>query len=148
MKKIFCYICIVLCLASVSAVAQTEKKETIKVWGNCGMCKTTIEKAAKKAGAATAEWNEDTHQLTVSYKDSKTSSEKIQKAVARSGYDTQDFTADQKAYDGLHGCCKYDRKGDASAAPAKKCCAKENCGTTPGCCKDEAGCKDKGCCKS
>ena len=28
---------------------QQLKKETIKVWGNCGMCKAKIEKAAKKA---------------------------------------------------------------------------------------------------
>jgi hypothetical protein len=29
------------------------------------------------------------------------------------GYDTQDVTADNKAYDNLHGCCKYDRKETA-----------------------------------
>jgi periplasmic mercuric ion binding protein len=88
----------------------TTKKETIKVWGNCGMCKTTIEKAAKKAGAASANWNEDSKELKVSYAVNKTSSQKLQEAIAKAGYDTQDFTADNKAYDGLHGCCKYDRK--------------------------------------
>lgn len=93
-----------------TATAQTTKSETIKVWGNCGMCKTTIEKAAKTAGAKTANWNEDSKELQVTYAVKKTSSAKIQEAVAKSGYDTQDFTAVKTAYDNLHGCCKYDRK--------------------------------------
>ena len=88
----------------------TTKKETIKVWGNCGMCKTTIEKAAKKAGAASANWNEDSKELKVSYAANKTSSQKLQEAIAKAGYDTQDFTADNNAYNKLHACCKYDRK--------------------------------------
>ncbi len=93
------------------AAAQTSKTETIKVWGNCGMCKTTIEKAARKAGATKASWNEDSKELKVTYAVNKTSSAKIQEAVAKSGYDTQDFTADDAAYGKLHACCQYDRKG-------------------------------------
>jgi len=96
------------------------KSDTIKVWGNCGMCKTTIEKAAKKAGAKTASWNEDSKELKVSYAANKTSSAKIQEAIAKSGYDTQDFTAINSAYDNLHGCCKYERK-DAAAKVAYSC---------------------------
>lgn len=142
MKSVFIYISILF--FAFSASAQTEKKETIKVWGNCGMCKTTIEKAAKSAGAKTAVWDEDSKQLNVSYASSKTSSEKIQQAIARSGYDTQDFTADNKAYDKLHGCCKYDRKSETATA---KCCDKEDCGKTADCCKDMPACKDKACCK-
>ena len=95
-----------------TSFAQTAKTEIIKVWGNCGMCKTTIEKAAKQAGAAKASWNEDSKQLKVTYVVTKTSSAKIQEAIAKSGYDTQDFIADSKAYDNLHACCKYDRKQD------------------------------------
>ncbi|MEO6452656.1 MAG: copper chaperone [Ginsengibacter sp.] len=91
--------------------AQTSvKKETIKVWGNCGMCKKTIEKSARMGGAATAFWNEETKILKVSYNTSRSSSEKIQKSIAASGYDTQDFNSDDKAYEKLHDCCKYTRK--------------------------------------
>jgi periplasmic mercuric ion binding protein len=115
----------------------TVKKETIKVWGNCSMCKSTIEKAAKKAGASAASWNEDSKELKVSYTSNKTSSVKIQQAIAKSGYDTQDFTANDKVYNKLHGCCQYDRK----AAATTKCCGTEKCG------KDETACKDAGCCK-
>ncbi|RYY49865.1 MAG: copper chaperone [Chitinophagaceae bacterium] len=90
------------------------KYETIKVWGNCGMCKETIEGAATKAGASTADWSEETKELRVTYLPKKTSSEKIQKKIAKSGYDTKDFTATDKAYNALHGCCKYDRKEAAA----------------------------------
>lgn len=90
--------------------AQVKQTSTIKVWGNCGMCKSNIEKAAKKAGANTASWSEDTHQLKFSYAVAKTSPIRIQEAVAKAGYDTQDVTADDKAYKKLHACCQYDRK--------------------------------------
>lgn len=104
-----------------TATAQTTKSETIKVWGNCGMCKTTIEKAAKTAGAKTANWNEDSKELQVTYAVKKTSSAKIQEAVAKSGYDTQDFTAVKTAYDNLHGCCKYDRKEATASGTSYSC---------------------------
>lgn len=97
-------------LFSNTSFAQAVKTDTIKVWGNCGMCKETIEKAATSAKATTANWDEETKILQVSFNDSKTSLQKIQQAVAKSGYDTQDFTGDDKAYSKLPMCCKYDRK--------------------------------------
>jgi hypothetical protein len=144
MKTISLFAVILFSIFSFNtSFAQTEKKETIKVWGNCGMCKTTIEKSAKKAGAKTASWNEDSKELQVSYAVNKTSSEKIQQAIAKSGYDTQDFTADNTAYVNLPGCCKYDRKsGDAAKT---KCCENEKCGTGVDCCADMNCCKDKAC---
>lgn len=109
----------VLCLGIFTkSSAQELESQTIKVWGNCGMCKETIEKSAIKAGAATANWSEETKMLQVSFNDKKTSSQKIQKRIAKSGYDTQDFVATDKAYNALHGCCKYDRKADAKKADA------------------------------
>ena len=109
----------------------TVKKETIKVWGNCGMCKKVIEKAAKSAGAATASWNEDSKDLNVSYAVNKTSAAKIQSAIARSGYDTQDFTADNKAYTKLPGCCQYDRKTTKAGVTTMKCCSNKSATKPP-----------------
>jgi copper chaperone CopZ len=94
---------------SSSSFAQT-KQDTIKVWGSCGMCKGKIEKAAKSAGAKSATWDVESHVLVLSYKTEKTDLKKIQESIAKVGYDTQDVTADNAAYDALHGCCKYDRK--------------------------------------
>ena len=140
----------ILCstLFSSQLTAQSNlKNESIKVWGNCGMCKKTIEKSAKAGGATTANWDTETHVLTVAYTPSKTSSAKIQKAVAGAGYDTQDLTADNKAYDNLHGCCKYDRKDATATTDVKACCDHAGCGKDANTCKDMTGCKDKACCK-
>jgi mercuric ion binding protein len=99
-----------LLFISSFAQAQTAKSENIKVWGNCGMCKAHIEKAAKNAGATYAVWNKETKILSVKYEPSATSNKQIQEKVAAAGYDTKDLTGDQKAYDELDECCKYDRK--------------------------------------
>ncbi len=48
MKKIFLFIGLLMASATV-VNAQTSTK--LKVAGNCGMCKSSIEKAAKSAGA-------------------------------------------------------------------------------------------------
>lgn len=133
-------------ITSCSTIAQTNK-ETIKVWGNCGMCKKTIEKAAKSAGASKASWDADKQALTMSYAAESTSSMKIQEAIAQAGYDTQDVTADQSAYDKLHGCCKYDRKTNETPG-LMKCCSESNCGKTDVQCKENGCCKGKSCCKS
>ena len=134
--KIFSIAAISLTLC-ITATAQTTT-ETFKVSGNCGMCKSKIEKAAKDAGAKSATWNADTKELTVSYKSSSTNTAKIQEKIAEVGYDNVGFKATTEAYDKLHGCCKYDR----SAATTE---------TKPDCCKDgkctKEGHDGKDCCK-
>jgi periplasmic mercuric ion binding protein len=103
--------------ATVAAVA--EKIETFQVLGNCGMCKKTIEKAALAAGAKTAAWNLDADLLTVVFDPAKTTLDALQKAVAQSGYDNAGYKAPDAAYNGLHGCCQYDRSG--APGTAKSC---------------------------
>lgn len=125
---------------STTILAQN-KKDTIKVNGECGMCKKKIEKAAKASGAASASWSPETKILLVSYNAKKTSSDKIQQAIAEVGYDTEKYTATEDAYNNLDECCKYERKPVAPSVDEKKCCNNENCG------KDADACKDKGCCK-
>jgi periplasmic mercuric ion binding protein len=122
MKTLNIYAAILFSIFAInfSTAQTTVKKETIKVWGNCGMCKTNIEKAAKKAGATKASWNEESKELKVSYTGNKTSAVKIQQAIAKSGYDTQGFTADDKVYNKLHGCCQYDRKNGMAAVETEK----------------------------
>jgi hypothetical protein len=120
--------------------AQNAKKESIKVWGNCGMCKKTIETAASKAGASTATWDTETKMLSVSYDGKKTNAQKIQQAIAAAGYDTRDFSASDEAYNNLHSCCQYDRKNSEQNAKKESCCSNEKCS------KEE--CKDKDCCKN
>jgi hypothetical protein len=138
-----------LCTLFVFAQTKTEK---IPVSGNCGMCKTKIEKAAKSAGATTATWSSESKVITVKYNSSTTNAAKIQESIAAVGYDTRDFKATDEAYNKLHACCQYDRgAAKASCCSDKcemkdgKCASMEKCKEI-GCCKDEAACKENGCC--
>ncbi|MBV9961693.1 MAG: heavy-metal-associated domain-containing protein, partial [Parafilimonas sp.] len=98
---------------SVTLFAQT-KTDTVKVWGNCDDCKDKIEKAAKKGGATSADWNMDNFMLVVNYEPGKTSAMDIEKSIALTGYDTQDVKADDAAYKKLPKCCQYKREDDAA----------------------------------
>lgn len=85
------------------------KTESFMVMGNCGMCKTRIEKAAKIEGVTKAEWDADKQQLTVTYNQTMVKTDDILKKVAAVGHDSEKFKAEDKVYDKLPGCCKYKR---------------------------------------
>ena len=146
--KIFPIAILFLACANIS-LAQT-KEESFKVSGNCGMCKSKIEKAAKAAGASYALWDMDTKILTVKYSSTSTNTAKIQEKIADVGYDNVGFKATKAAYDKLHGCCKYDRE----ELNNMECCKDGKCEMQAckdaGCCKDGkcdmSICKEKGCC--
>lgn len=70
---------------SVMFVSAQSKTETIPVSGNCGMCKNSIEKAAKKAGVSAAEWNRETKLLTVTYNAKTTDAKKFSKVLPMLG---------------------------------------------------------------
>ncbi|WP_167616453.1 heavy-metal-associated domain-containing protein [Maribellus sediminis] len=89
------------------------KTEKIKVSGNCGMCEKRIEKAASAVeGVSKADWNKETKMLEVTFDDALTSTDKIEKAVAKVGHDTPHYKAKDEVYNELPGCCHYDRKKD------------------------------------
>jgi copper chaperone CopZ len=94
---------------SSSAYSQTStsKTETIKVSGNCGMCKDRIEKAAKIDGVSKAEWNKESKMLAATFDPAKTNIGEIGKKVAAAGHDTEKVKADDKTYSKLPGCCQY-----------------------------------------
>ncbi|HEU0110023.1 MAG TPA: hypothetical protein VFQ73_04060 [Flavisolibacter sp.] len=135
-----------------------EKTETIKVSGECGMCKKKIEKAAKDAGASFADWNTESKELKITYNSTSSNKAKIQEGIAAVGYDTPDYKATEEAYNNLHECCKYERTSAASTDKTKhSCCEGEKCKESScmkdgkcakdmSCCKDN-GCSTKDCCK-
>ena len=84
----------------------------IGVRGNCGMCKTTIEKAALSVdGVEEASWSTATKILDIKTKSSLDSiAIKIHQAVADSGYDTELISAMEENYSSLPGCCQYNRE--------------------------------------
>ncbi len=115
MKRIQVIIAVLLSVLFFGTVQAQDKlkREKIQVSGNCGMCKKTIEAAAKSAGASVAIWNEDKELLVVGYDPSKTTRDKIEEAIAAKGYDTKNKKGSDAAYNKLPECCKYERKGMA-----------------------------------
>ena len=98
-----------LTILSVSVNAQT-KTDSIKVYGECGMCKNRIQKTLKIDGITNAVWNTETKMLLVEYDVSKITNDDIQKKIAAVGHDTEKYSADDKVYEKLPGCCHYERK--------------------------------------
>lgn len=87
-----------------------KQTETVKVYGNCGMCKTRIEKAAKSVdGVKKAIWDQEKKELTVTFDPEVTNVEAIEKEVAAVGHDTDNVKAKDEVYSNLHSCCQYDR---------------------------------------
>lgn len=122
MKSLKIFLASLMMFAFTQVMAQ-EKSESLHVNGECGMCKKKIETAAKSAGASYAVWNTESKVLSVKYDATASNKAKIEQAVAKAGYDTENVRATDEAYDKLDGCCKYERT--AAAKEAHKC--DENC---------------------
>lgn len=111
MKSIILLAAVVLLSTTVcQSQINNAKTETVKVYGNCGMCETTIEKAANKKKISKADWNEETKMASITYDSKKTTLDAVLKNIALAGYDNQSFLAPDAAYDKLPSCCKYDRE--------------------------------------
>lgn len=111
--KIFSALLVVLSLSfftSCDAQIKNAVKQEVHIYGNCGMCKKTIEKAGNKNKEAHVDWDKDTKMAIITFDKNQTDLSKILKRIAEAGYDNEQFTAPDKAYNALHGCCQYDRK--------------------------------------
>jgi len=103
-------------------LGMSAQKESFKVAGKCGMCETRIENAALSVrGVESADWDKESGQLEVDFDADKADLDKIQKAIAKAGHDTDLYTANDKVYEKLPGCCKYERVEAKSSGccPAK-----------------------------
>lgn len=99
----------VLLSTTGSAQIKNAKTESVKIYGNCGMCETKIEKAGNIKKIANVDWNQETQMATLTYDAKKTNQEEILKRIALVGYDSDKFLAPDDVYNNLHGCCQYDR---------------------------------------
>ncbi len=99
-----------LSTSATQAQIKNAQTETIKVYGNCGMCETTIEKAGSKSKLYKTDWNVDTKMASITYDSKKTTVDAVLKSIAISGYDNSNYLAPDEAYAKLPGCCKYDRE--------------------------------------
>lgn len=100
---------LLLSVTFASAQIKNAKTETVKIYGNCGMCKKTIEKAATINGEATVNWNVDTKMATLTFDTTKTNQNEILKRIAAAGYESEEHLASDSAYNQLPKCCQYER---------------------------------------
>lgn len=97
----------------VNEIAMAET--TFGVRGNCGMCKKNIETAANNVdGVVMANWDIDLKKIDVKFDDTKTDEKAIHKAIAASGYDTDEVAGNEDAYKDLPQCCQYDHTMEMS----------------------------------
>ena len=107
--KLFLVLTLLHTITSCNAQILNEKTESVKIYGNCGMCETTIEKAGSIKGIVKVDWNKDTKMATITFNSKKTDKDEILKRIALAGYDSDNFLAPDDAYSNLPGCCQYDR---------------------------------------
>lgn len=112
--KTFMFI-LAFAITQLIGFAQSEgsvKTETVefKVYGNCGMCKTRVEKSLKVDGVESAIWDKDTKMVKVVFNSDKISVNNLHQLVAEAGHDTEMVKAKDENYDKLHSCCKYERE--------------------------------------
>ena len=114
MKKIIVTsLCILAMHIDVFAQTSDKKTESFKVYGNCEMCKTTIEASLKKKDGITSKnWDINTKIITVTYYPNKITLTQIKQKIAEAGYDSDEIRATDEAYNNLHKCCQYERPGN------------------------------------
>lgn len=114
-RSILIIIAIVAFATQVTNAQTKTVKTTIKVYGNCAMCKKRIETALDTKGIKQAIWEPKTKELQVVYVPSKITEQEIHELVAAVGHDTDKVKANDEVYAELPFCCLY-RDHDHSGA--------------------------------
>lgn len=136
-------VAVLLSVSVIAAKSISTQKASFKVSGKCGMCETRIEKAALSVkGVESAEWDKETGMIAVTYDEGKADMDKIQKAIATAGHDTELYTANDRVYEKLPDCCKYERKVTRSSGCCPGSAAKASCGSSGAACESA---KSTGC---
>lgn len=92
----------------------TIKSTSLEVDGLCGMCKERIENAAYIKGVKHVNWDKETHQLDLVFRNDKVSKEDIIASINEAGHDVKGAIASSEQYANIHGCCRY-REGELRA---------------------------------
>jgi Cu(I)/Ag(I) efflux system membrane fusion protein len=83
-------------------------KGTLKVSGNCEMCKDRIEKTSLSVkGVSSAFWDVKTKSLSIDYDQEKADLKTIARVIAGVGHDNEFFKAPDSVYIALPECCLY-----------------------------------------
>jgi outer membrane cobalamin receptor len=115
MKQLFILLINLFFAAAASAQQITD---SFFVAGNCEHCQSRIQTTATANGADSANWNIDTHILTVYFQPNKTSRDILQQKIAKAGHDNEAYQTSDRTYKRLPACCHYERIVPGSALPA------------------------------
>jgi mercuric ion binding protein len=118
MKKIWCLSVLLSCFFVFSKAQQPVRKgsvETVTIsvpTVQCEQCKDKIEKyLTREDGVQTVKVDYKKKTCKVTYLWDRTTTENIKTAIANTGYDAGDVTADPEAYKKLPTCCKKPEDG-------------------------------------
>jgi mercuric ion binding protein len=144
MKLKILSVAVLISVSVLGVQGMSGQKGSFKVAGKCGMCETRIENAALSVrGVESADWDKESGIVELEYDAKKADLDKIQKTIATAGHDTELYTANDKVYEKLPECCKYERvetksSGCCPASSSKATCgsSKEGCGSS----KESSGC--------
>ncbi|MVN90633.1 DUF3347 domain-containing protein [Mucilaginibacter aquatilis] len=100
---------VLLATQTINAQIKNSKTVSFKVYGNCEMCQSAIEKAGTQKNVANVNWSKDTQMATLNYDSQKTGADDILKRIALAGYDSETFLAPDDVYAKLPECCRYSR---------------------------------------
>lgn len=110
LKVIFAILLMVTLTPFVSNADNKDNEKTVEITLpsiQCGMCVKTIEKALGNLdGVVDLKVDLKNKSVTVTYDDAKVSLENLEKTITAAGYDANEMTANEDAYNELHGCCK------------------------------------------
>ena len=108
MKSIYLILSLLTLGLFSSEIAEAKKiKDTLRVEGNCEMCKERIEAALDVKGITLATWDIEKKILTVVYNPKKIDLNQISKICNSVGHDTALSKASDEEFATLHSCCDY-----------------------------------------
>ncbi len=111
MKKAL-FVCLVALFGAMGAAAQEKTVQISLPKYCCAESDPIIEKTlAYERGVESFQVNGITKSVLVTFKENKTSVEKIEKALAAAGFETEHFPAKKRAIEKLPTCCKNTAKG-------------------------------------
>jgi copper chaperone CopZ len=100
---------------SAASFAQTKAVQTAKISTptvQCESCKSRIETYLKRYnGVLAVNVNYKKKETTVKYATDRINEEEIKTAIANSGYDANEITANPESYNRLPKCCKKPADG-------------------------------------
>lgn len=105
----------ILLVAAIFAGIQVQSKAqskpvtdtTFHVSGICNMCKERIENAAYIKGVKLAEWDKESQDLRVVFKNKKTDLKKVQQSISEAGHAMPNYPETEEGYANLPECCKF-----------------------------------------